>query len=1043
MAANEKLKNLPAGNLTRNTYTYLESLVRPALWVLVIVVALTVILAFANITSTFDPPNLVTALDFVFIVIPAVVIITISVRSFSETGIWASLWLGAGTLLFACASLGGPIFLAASTVNNTVTFHNCVMFFSSVMFLAGAFFSLIKIPSLSGQMERRASLLLIYIGAAAFVIFVAMVTAMRQMPEFFSPGLGGTPIRQLIVGTTALLFLAAAAGTWQEYRRARSPVVYWYSLGLGMLVLGMIGLLLQTGTGTPLNWAGRIAQMLSGIYFLAAALVAVREGRLANVSPEESLAKELNLSQRALHDSETERKKTEEKLTKANTLQETLLTGAPIGFAFLDLDLNYIMVNDWMAKLNSRSIEKHVGKNVAEVAPAILPVVHKLSSQILETGQPIKDFEFKTEPGASGTELKYWSQSWYPVKDAGGKTTGFGVFLEDITERKKAEEAARESEERLHFALESSHTGAWDLDLVDHTAIRTVEHDRIFGYSELLPEWTYEMFLDHVLPEDRQAVDAKFRKAMETKGDWNFECRIRHPDGTVRWIWAVGKHYIEPTGDARRMAGIVQDITEKKTADAALRDSEARLRLIARAARIGFFEWNATKDTAYWSPEHYELFGFDPHSPITWQSWLLGVHPDDKERLAKNAARQLERALSGETGTHEIDRYRYSRSDGTTVWIETESSVEITDGEAVFRGSVRDITERKKAEEQLRESEARFRLALTNAPVSVSIQDLDLRFLWAYNQRTVDPKSVIGKTDSDLFPPNDAARLKSLKLKVMETGQPIHEQAWITSNGQRKFLDLYIEPTRDSNQAITGVGIATVDITHLKQIEMLKDEFIGMISHELKTPLTVIIGALSTAVAPGLNEDLKKQLFADAVNHSEIMASIVDNLLELSRQQSNRLDLRKKPTDIGQVAHKVVDQLRKKSDIHTLAWDFPEDLPKVPADALRVERIIYNLVENAIKYSPAGGEVKTFGKVVGGFLQVGVADQGLGISTEDQKRLFQSFERLGYDVKGAIKGTGLGLKVSRILAEAHGGRIWVESEFGKGSTFYFTLPIGN
>ena len=119
------------------------------------------------------------------------------------------------------------------------------------------------------------------------------------------------------------------------------------------------------------------------------------------------------------------------------------------------------------------------------------------------------------------------------------------------------------SEDRLSFALEVSGTGAWDLDLTDHTAHRSPEHDRIFGYESPLPEWTYEMFLDHVMPDDRAAVDEKFQAAMAMRGDWSFECRIRRADGEVRWIWAAGRHRPGKAG-GWRMAGIVQDITERK-----------------------------------------------------------------------------------------------------------------------------------------------------------------------------------------------------------------------------------------------------------------------------------------------------------------------------------------------------------------------------------------------------------------------------------------------------------------------------------------------
>ncbi|MEQ8191218.1 MAG: PocR ligand-binding domain-containing protein [Candidatus Eremiobacterota bacterium] len=140
-------------------------------------------------------------------------------------------------------------------------------------------------------------------------------------------------------------------------------------------------------------------------------------------------------------------------------------------------------------------------------------------------------------------------------------------LAQTLVERRLAEDARRKSEERLLFAMETIHVGIWDLDLVDHTAFRSLEHDRIFGYTELLPQWTYEMFLDHVLPEDRTMVDEKYKGAIETVRDWSFECRIRRTDGELRWIWAAGRHQIDDTSGSRRMAGIVQDITERKKAE--------------------------------------------------------------------------------------------------------------------------------------------------------------------------------------------------------------------------------------------------------------------------------------------------------------------------------------------------------------------------------------------------------------------------------------------------------------------------------------------
>jgi PAS domain S-box-containing protein len=265
-------------------------------------------------------------------------------------------------------------------------------------------------------------------------------------------------------------------------------------------------------------------------------------------------------------------------------------------------------------------------------------------------------------------------------------------------------------------------------------------------------------------------------------------------------------------------------------------------------------------------------------------------------------------------------------------------------------------------------------------------------------------------------------------------------------NGEEFPVEITLVPRKISESRMSE-NIATTliirDITERKKTEQLKDDFIGMVSHEIKTPLTVINGALHILDYPGLSESETRELLQDAIDSAGTMSSIIDNLLELSRSQANRLELHLQYTDVAEIASVVIGRLQKKSVIHRLKLDSPGGLPAVKVDPLRLERILFNLVENAVKYSPEGGEISLNIKVQEKNLVFCVADQGPGISPENQKKLFQSFEQLGMPRRHAVQGVGLGLKVCRTLVEAHGGRIWVESEPGKGSRFCFTLPMQN
>ena len=163
--------------------------------------------------------------------------------------------------------------------------------------------------------------------------------------------------------------------------------------------------------------------------------------------------------------------------------------------------------------------------------------------------------------------------------------------------------------------------------------------------------------------------------------------------------------------------------------------------------------------------------------------------------------------------------------------------------------------------------------------------------------------------------------------------------------------------------------------------------------------------------------------------------------MELSRVQSDRLLLFTEPISVEKVIQGTIEEIKRHSSSHQFVLDLPDGPPSVHADQLRLERILYNLLENAVKYSPQGGEIRVFVQPGEEHLIIGVSDQGIGISRADKAKLFEPFQRLEDSRLAGVNGAGLGLSVCRKLVEAHGGRIWVESEPGKGSTFFFTVPL--
>jgi len=233
------------------------------------------------------------------------------------------------------------------------------------------------------------------------------------------------------------------------------------------------------------------------------------------------------------------------------------------------------------------------------------------------------------------------------------------------------------------------------------------------------------------------------------------------------------------------------------------------------------------------------------------------------------------------------------------------------------------------------------------------------------------------------------------------------------------------------------------DISRLREIENLRSTFLSMLGHELQTPLAIIKGYTSTLARNDgrWDEDRVREGLGVIEEECDRLSKVMNGLLIASRIEAGALVLQREPVHLPSLAGKVVRKLQPVTTIHTFEVDFGPDFPAVAGDPARIEDVLTNLVDNAMKYSPSGGKITVAGEVSDGHVAVTVSDQGIGIPLRDVERVFERFYRVDSSLVQKVRGAGLGLYICKYIVEAHGGRIGVTSEVGKGSQFTFTLPL--
>jgi PAS domain S-box-containing protein len=365
------------------------------------------------------------------------------------------------------------------------------------------------------------------------------------------------------------------------------------------------------------------------------------------------------------------------------------------------------------------------------------------------------------------------------------------------------------------------------------------------------------------------------------------------------------------------------------------------------------------------------------------------------------------------------------------------------------------------ANRALREGEARLMAFINNANAAIYLKDTQGRYVLANRANAalygLTPEDLLGRTERELRPNGLPESCEISDAQVLREGRSIELEEMVQlSDGAHAFLTVKF-PMRDEAGAIYGIGGVSTDITErqrleselrtqnakLTQLDRLKNEFVNAVSHDLRTPLTSILGYsefLEDEIGGTLTED-QREFVTQIQMGTKRLEALVDDLLDFARIEAGTFRLRLASGDLRDSVREIVDSLRPQADgahLH-LHVEAPEQPLDVVMDRRRIQQVLTNLLHNAIKFTPPGGDITVRLQADGPCVRGEVSDTGPGIAAEDLPRLFQRFSQLQ---RGMAKGgTGLGLAISRSIIEAHGGHIGVESRPGVGSTFWFTLPI--
>ncbi|MBI3476283.1 MAG: response regulator [Acidobacteria bacterium] len=526
------------------------------------------------------------------------------------------------------------------------------------------------------------------------------------------------------------------------------------------------------------------------------------------------------------------RQESEDALRQRTAQFATLLNEAPLGVFLVDEQLHIREANPLAVNAFGK-VRNLIGQDFKEITGLLAPddyadeIVSRFR-QTLATGEPYAVAERVSQRrDRRAREIYEWQINRISLQEG-----GYGVvcYFREISSQVQSREAIAESEQRLIRALDVGGVGAWEWDLNTQKAWRSPLHDQIFGYKSPRPDWSFEIFLEHVLPEDREEVNRTFKAAIAGNHEWHFECRIRRADNIVRWIWKKGVVDVDEQGNLCGLKGMVRDITEYKEAERELSAHRQRFDLVAEAAQVGFWFCDLPFDKLIWDNRVKEHFWLAPDEDVTIETFYERLHPDDRERT------RLAISESNVNDTKYDIEYRTVADDGREKWIRAlgRTFYNAAGEPTRFDGVTLDVTERRHIEDReraMREESvattAKFRAIFEQTPVFAGIMALDGKLVDA-NRLSLEacgyrPEDVLGRPfwQTGWWRLSDKTMQKIREGTIQAAqGTPYRETlTYYWADGSEHLVDFSLHPIRDPEGNILFLHPTGIDITDLKRAE--------------------------------------------------------------------------------------------------------------------------------------------------------------------------------------------------------------------------------